>query len=196
MYANIESYPHFLLPSVHVGFGGVRMTRIFIISLTASLVAFWAVSAKADGWHENPHTVGTNHSHAPHSRAPYAWPHMNHEPAITKTMTPPQQVPAQSSEVPYYEYEWQRQPGPPAPSLVAPQFSYPQQGYYPREGEVPQVQGYEYDFGDGATYPPAFPMEGAKWKDPKKVSAFGIHVPQPYSAGAHTHETHIGCLHW
>ena len=178
------------------------MTRIFIISLTASLVALWVVSAKAEGWPSNGffHPSSVDHTHNPHSPPPHAWPRTNHEPAIGKTLTPYQSIPAQSEPSADYQYEWQHQPAPPAPYLAAPQqFSYPQQGYFPREGIVEQAPGYEYDgydFGGGGSYPPMVPMEGASWVAPRTVSGkTGLHAPQPFKHHSGS-ETHYGCTHW
>lgn len=143
------------------------MTRIIAIVLTASAVSLWAVSAKALEYRQlNPH-VSPPTPYVQNSFQPQAWPRVHHAPAITKTLNGAMQsytaapVPAPA---PQYDYDWQRQPAPVAPRLAPPQFSYPQQGYYPREGVVPQAPGYEYDFGGAGTYPPVYPMEGAGWR--------------------------------
>ncbi len=175
------------------------MTRIFVISLTASLLALWAVSAKAEGWHTNEHFHPTTavYGNGPHSPASIAWPHTNHEPAIGKTLTPQQPIALQSEPNADYQYDWQSQPAPVPPHLATPQqFSYPQQGYYPREGKIEQAPGYEYDFGGAGSYPPSLLMEGASWVAPKKpAKKWGLHAPQPFSHSS-GHETHFGCLHW
>ena len=157
------------------------MTRIFMIALTASVVALWAVSAKANGAHGG-HTLAQQ----PNSFYPpaHAWPHVNHAPAITKTLgyvprTEPAPAPTQT-----YDYDWQRQPAPAAPQRAHPQFSHPQQGYYPREGQVQQAPGYEYDFGGAATFPPTYPMEGANWRAPRVYAPTTINSPQ---SGTYTH---------
>ena len=178
------------------------MTRVFIISLTASLVALWVVTAKAEGWHGagSYHPGSVAHSHAPQFPPAYAWPLTNREPAITKTLTPRQPELLQPEPNEDYQYEWQHQPAPPAPYLAAPQqFSYPQQGYFPRDGKVEQAPGYEYDFGGAGTYPPLVPMEGASWVASRLVKAkngeVSLHAPQPFRHGS-GFETHYGCLHW
>ena len=175
------------------------MTRIFVISLTASLLALWAVFAKAEGLHANGHfhSINAAHAYGPHPAEIHAWPRTNHEPAIGKTLTPPHTAPAQSEPSADYQYEWQRQPAPIPPHLAVPQqFSYPQQGYFPREGKVEQAPGYEYDFGGAGSYPPLVPMEGANWLGPKKPNRrWGFHAPQPFAHGSGI-DTHYGCLHW
>ena len=178
------------------------MTRIFVISLTASLVALWVVSAKAEGWQGDGffHPSSTAHTHAPQFPPIYAWPHTNHEPAIGKTLRLDHPALSQTEPTTDYQYEWKHQPVPTPPHLSTPQqFSIPKQGYFPREGKIEQAPGYEYDFGDTGSYPPTVPMEGASWIGPRKASNLigkpGLHAPQPFrhSSGL---ETHYGCLHW
>lgn len=139
------------------------MTRFFVISLIASGVALWSVSVKSAEYGV-PVYPNVGSVYAP----PQVWPPTNHGPAISKTLRTnpqPQSIPAAP---PNQGYDWQYQPAPPPAAVVPPRFSYPQQGYYPREGHVPQVPGYEYDFGSGAgTFPPAYPMEGANWRAPR-----------------------------
>ena len=175
------------------------MTRKFVISATASLVIVWAVSAKAEGlqgigFFQTSAASQGHFSQYPHSRA---WPVTNHEPAIGKSLRVPQATALQSTPDADYQYEWQHQPAPPAPYLATPQqFSYPKQGFFPRDGKVEQAPGYEYDFGDTGSYPPMVPMEGASWVARRTASGgTTLHAPQPFihSSG---HETHIGCLHW
>ncbi len=90
-----------------------------------------------------------------------AWPQEQRNPAITRTIRPsaPAQVAPQAP--PAYDSDWQKQTVPSPQPTPRRQFSIPQQGYYPREGDIPKAPGYEYDFGGPATFPPTFPMEGA-----------------------------------
>lgn len=175
------------------------MARILVISLTASLIAFWAVSANAENGHEPEHFHPNTIAHNYGSTVPplFAWPHTNHEPAIGKTLTPQHPIAEPTEPTADYQYEWQYQPAPPAPYLATPQqFAYPKQGYFPRDGKIEQAPGYEYDFGDTGSYPPSTPIEGAKWREPRKASArLGFHAPQPF-AHSSGFETHYGCLHW
>lgn len=124
------------------------MTRVFAFSLTATVIALWAVSAKS-----------SDYSSA-------VWPHYGHEPAITKTLRygPPAHMPPPAPE---FGYDWQNQAPLPPPSFGGPRFSHPQQGYYPREGTIQQAPGYEYGSGGVGTYPPLYPMEGANWREPR-----------------------------
>ena len=89
------------------------------------------------------------------------WPNERRNPAITRTIRP--SVPGQLAPpaTPGYDPDWQNQTVPSPQPIPRRQFSIPQQGYYPREGEIPQAPGYEYDFGGPATFPPTVPMEGA-----------------------------------
>lgn len=178
------------------------MTRIFAISLTASLVAFWVVSAKAEGWRGTGffHPSATTDNFPPRFPPTHAWPHTNHEPAIGKTLTPRHPALLQPESEPDYQYEWKHQPAPTPPHLATPQqFSYPKQGYFPREGAFEQAPGYEYDFGGAGSYPPLVPMEGASWVAPRtvnsKIGKHRLHAPQPFRHRS-GFETHYGCLHW
>jgi hypothetical protein len=153
-----------------------------MIALTASGVALWAVSAKASD------AYGNAYHQAPSSTFYYptaqAWPKVDHAPAITKTLryAPQDQVAPAPSQT--YDYDWQRQPAPAAPQQAHPQFSHPQQGYYPQEGQTQQAPGYEYDFGGAGTYPPLYPMEGANWRAPRVYVPTNVKKP---SHGTYAH---------
>jgi len=89
------------------------------------------------------------------------WPTGPRNPAITRTIRPAAPAQLASPAPPAYDPNWQNQTVPSPQPTPRRQFSIPQQGYYPREGEIPQAPGYEYDFGGPATFPPTVPMEGA-----------------------------------
>jgi len=148
------------------------MTRILIaIAFTATGLSLWTVSAKAADW-QTPGFFGHTAQLDPHLSANFIpalyWPKVGHEPAITKTLNAVPNITVPQAPAPAYSYDWQDQPVPPAPMLSSPQFSHPQQGFYPREEISPQIApGYEYDFGGSESPSPIYPIEGAKWKSPR-----------------------------
>lgn len=89
-----------------------------------------------------------------------AWTERGREPAITRTLRGNAALPAPDAE-PVYDPDWRRQQVPAPQAVPSDRFSIPQQGYYPREGEILRAPGYEYDSGGAGTYPPSYPMEGA-----------------------------------
>lgn len=144
------------------------MRRLVAISLAASIIALWAVSARAGGLDFSTGKPPFTHTIVPGGtiqRPIQRWSDGGRDPAIVKTLRPyyaaPQ--PAPSPDVPGHEWQapveqWQQ------PTYPGSRFSYPQQGFYPREGYQQQHPGYEYDFDQGDSYGSQYPIEGASWR--------------------------------
>lgn len=170
------------------------MTRILAIALTASGVVFSASSSKAADLFERETGVNVfNNQFQPHQSYwhPEAWARYNHGPAISKTLRyAPNEV---ATPAPAYDYDWQRQSAPRPPSVAPKQFSFPQQGYYPREGEVLKAPGYEYDFGGAGTFPPTHPMEGAAWRGPRQRVVISSLAPTHSASGDIGRDSYADC---
>ena len=147
-----------------------RKFTVFILAVAS--VSLGSIPAVATDFYNSQSPISNDYG-GYYDPAGY-WPQISHEPAITKTLNTVPDIPTRQIPAPEYNYDWQNQPALTAPTLALPQFSYPQQGYYPREEIQPQIApGYEYDFGGGSSYPPAYPIEGAKWKAPRTVGFGG-----------------------
>lgn len=142
-----------------------RKLTAFIIAVAN--ISLWSVPAPAGDFYRQASPLQYPGGY---SDPALYWPETAHEPALSKTLNTVLDIPVQETPAPAYNYDWQNQPALTVPTLPLPQFSYPQQGYYPREEIQPQIApGYEYDFGGTGSYPPAYPIEGAKWKAPHEV---------------------------
>lgn len=147
-----------------------RKFTVFILAVTSA--SLWSIPAVSTDFY-NGQSAASNYYGGYYDPAGY-WPQIAHEPAITKTLSAMPNISVQQAPSSGHSYDWQNQPALTAPTLALPQFSYPQQGYYPREEIQPQIApGYEYDFGGGSSYPPAYPIEGAKWKALRTVGFGG-----------------------
>ena len=113
--------------------------------------------------------------------SPY-WPGAPLDPAIARTLSPNPHAYVAPQPQPQYEAAPQYETAPPAlapqwqqPTYPGSRFSYPQQGFYPREGYQNQHPGYEYDFNNGPGYGSLYPIEGASWRT---YRATGFSVPR------------------
>lgn len=138
------------------------MKRMVLGALIALPAILAVAPSLAEDWPPRATAVGSFYAPAP------VWPLTPHDPAISKTLRPHHK--GQAAPAPY-DPSWQNQTVPAPQTALPRRFSIPQQGYYPREGEIQQAPGYEYDFSGPATFPPTYPMEGAAWRGPRSSPA-------------------------
>lgn len=154
------------------------MIRFAILPIFLAVASLAPLPAKADIFNTYGQKLpfySTVVPHAAYAHPVQYWSAAPRDPAIARTLrfnppgvAAPMPAPPQYAPVPPPPPQWQQ------PTYPGSRFSYPQQGFYPREGYQNQHPGYEYDSNPAPGYGSLYPMEGASWRSSGAMHRAGM----------------------